>query len=282
VSVLAVRGAHLYYEVTGSGPVLLLIHGGYYDAESFADVSDQLADSFTVVRYDRRGASRSHLDGPPRHVSVQTQTEDARQLLSAIDAGSAYVFGTSWGALTALTLTTQYPDMVRAVVAHEPQAVLLLPESDPRRAQVLELENIYRQRGLQAAAQALMAAEGLGPGNQANEFESRQAQARWDANFERWRDNAEHFFGYLVTPGANYLPDFDILGSPSMPATVVAVGQTSTGKLAHEAGLAVAARLGRPAVTFPAGHNGYLTHPVAFASKLRGTLDPRQEGKLPS
>jgi hypothetical protein len=41
---LRVPGAHLYHEVRGSGPLLLLICGGVYDAAGYAGLAEQLAD----------------------------------------------------------------------------------------------------------------------------------------------------------------------------------------------------------------------------------------------
>ena len=58
---LAVPGASLYYELSGSGPLLLVVQGG---AGGAAGLARQLADAFTVVSYDRRGLARSPLDGP--------------------------------------------------------------------------------------------------------------------------------------------------------------------------------------------------------------------------
>jgi len=63
--ILKVPGARLYYEVQGSGPVLLMIPGGPTDAGVFAGLAGFLADRYTVVPYDPRGNSRSVLDGPP-------------------------------------------------------------------------------------------------------------------------------------------------------------------------------------------------------------------------
>ncbi|MFT0564693.1 alpha/beta fold hydrolase, partial [Bacillus cereus] len=58
---LQVLGASIYYEVRGSGPILLLIHGGGGDADKFHNIADHLAKWYTVVTYDRRGHSRSNL-----------------------------------------------------------------------------------------------------------------------------------------------------------------------------------------------------------------------------
>jgi pimeloyl-ACP methyl ester carboxylesterase len=52
--ILEVPGANLYYELRGSGPVLLLVCGGVYDAAGYAGLAEQLADRYTVVTYDRR------------------------------------------------------------------------------------------------------------------------------------------------------------------------------------------------------------------------------------
>jgi len=46
---LTVPGASLYSEVTGSGPVLLMIAGAPADAGTFAAIAAQLADRYTVT-----------------------------------------------------------------------------------------------------------------------------------------------------------------------------------------------------------------------------------------
>src|SRR6266446_3765212 len=101
---LKVPGANLYYEVRGSGPVLLLVCGGIYDAAGYAGLAGELADRYTVVTYDRRGNSRSPLDGTPgasgTH-SVEVHADDAYRVLKAVgvtDEEPAYVFGNSSGA----------------------------------------------------------------------------------------------------------------------------------------------------------------------------------------
>ena len=64
MSVLEVPGARLYYETHGSGPLMLVAPGASGGAHIFKRVTDHLAAHSTVVTYDRRGFSRSQLDGP--------------------------------------------------------------------------------------------------------------------------------------------------------------------------------------------------------------------------
>ena len=71
VNKLAVPGATLHYEVSGSGPVLLLIAGGGSDAGIFGGIVGQLSADYTVVAYDPRGNSRSRYDGEPVDESVE-------------------------------------------------------------------------------------------------------------------------------------------------------------------------------------------------------------------
>ena len=64
VRTLTVPGASIYYEVRGSGPVLLCIPGGPADASEFHNVAGELASFYTIVAYDPRGLSHSPLTGP--------------------------------------------------------------------------------------------------------------------------------------------------------------------------------------------------------------------------
>src|SRR5215218_11098492 len=92
---LKVPGATLYYELRGSGPVLLCISGGPTDAGMFTDLAERLAVWYTVVSYDQRGHSRSTLDGEPEDIPVAVHADDAAALLTAVGKGPAYVTGTA-------------------------------------------------------------------------------------------------------------------------------------------------------------------------------------------
>jgi hypothetical protein len=77
---LKVPGASLYYEVTGSGPLLLMIPGAPADAGVFAALAAQLADRYTVVdSYRRDGA------GPAmrQFVATMSHTPDIAALREA-------------------------------------------------------------------------------------------------------------------------------------------------------------------------------------------------------
>src|SRR5262249_61117775 len=121
---LKVPGANLYYEVTGSGPVLLMIPGAPADAGTFAPIAAELAGRYTVVTYDWRGSSRSPVDEPPGDLPdgmpMQVQGGDAADLLAAVAEGPAYVLGCSGGGLGALGRGARRPGEGAEAVRPEP------------------------------------------------------------------------------------------------------------------------------------------------------------------
>jgi pimeloyl-ACP methyl ester carboxylesterase len=158
---LKVPGASLYYEVRGSGPLLLLIPGAPADAGGFAAVAGQLADRYTVVTYDWRGAARSPLDGPadqlPDGLPMQVQVDDADQLLAALGTEPAQVLGCSGGALIGLDLVARHPERVHTLVAHEPPAMNLLADSAGWRAAFQDVHATYRRDGVGPGMQQFIA-----------------------------------------------------------------------------------------------------------------------------
>src|ERR1700716_3841597 len=99
-SLLKVPGASLYYEVGGSGPVLLMMPGGPADAGAFNAIAAELTPAFTLVTYDPRGLSHSKLEEPLEDARiVQIFADDAHRLLTAVTSEPAFVFGSSGGAV---------------------------------------------------------------------------------------------------------------------------------------------------------------------------------------
>ena len=127
---LDVPGAQLFYEGSGSGPLLILIPGASGTGESFRPLIPHLISHYRVVIYDRRGFSRSVLSGPQDEARrLATDADDVRRLIEHVSDQPAIVFGSSSGAIVALEVLTRYPECVQTVVAHEPPAVTLLPDA---------------------------------------------------------------------------------------------------------------------------------------------------------
>ena len=268
MSILKVPDARLYYEVQGSGPVLLMIPGGPADAGVFAGLAACMADRYKVVPYDPRGNSRSVLDGPPEDQRMDVHGDDAARLLAAMGDQSAYVLGSSGGAQIGLNLAARYPGRVHTLVAHEPPCVELLPDAAEQRAFVNTVYDTYRTHGVRPAMQKFAAGAGLRDGPQPDQA-APSPQMR--EAFGRVMRNLDFFLAHGLKPISLYVPDIATLRAG--PARiVVGVGETSTGQLAHRTAVALAERLGTTPVTFPGDHGGYGAQPAAFAEKLHLAL----------
>jgi pimeloyl-ACP methyl ester carboxylesterase len=263
---LQVPGASLYYEVRGSGPVLLMIPGGPMDADGFREIAQRLADSYTVVTYDCRGNSRSPMQSSWDELTVGLFADDAHRLLDVFGPDQAYVLGSSGGATYGLDLVARYPDRVHTLVAHEPPVSELLPDAARYHALNEQIGATYRSEGTFAAMQMFMKGVGFGddgppePGEQTPE--SAAAAARVGGNLGL-------FAGRLIPIIGNYQPDLAAL-QRSSTRILVGVGDESTPEqMVYQTAHALAERLGSQPAPFPGAHNGFRSHPDGFATRLR-------------
>jgi pimeloyl-ACP methyl ester carboxylesterase len=273
---LKAPGAVLAYDVrdndSGGHPVLLLI-GSPMGASGFAALADQFADR-TVVTYDPRGTERSRrTDGEPPGSLPGEHAEDLRRIIEAVDAGPADVFGSSGGAVNALALAAMHPDLIRTLVAHEPPAARELPDAEIVLAVCASIRDTYESSGFGPAMAAFIALVSHAgpippgfPGQPAPDPGAFGLPAQDDGS----RDDP--LLGPHMTACPGYQHDFGALHAG--PARIVlGIGTTSGQMLAGRAAMAVAERLGTTPVTFPGGHDGFVTDPVAFAAVLRAVLD---------
>jgi len=269
IETLKVPGAHLYYEVRGSGPVLLMMPGGPADASSFRSIAGQLAPHYTVVTYDPRGLSRSKLEGPlDEERIVEVYADDVHRLLAAVTDEKADLYASSGGAVIALELAARHSEQLNTVVSHEPPSPTLLPDSARVRGVMEEIAATYRTAGLGPAVQIFSDLTRSGP----PPVQEGQPTPEMFEDMARMRGNMDLFFGPYVLAIARYEPDFAALKAASC-RIVAAVGDESRGELAHDGGLGLAERLGTQAIVFPGDHSGFESHAAEFATKLREVLE---------
>lgn len=276
---VTVPGARLHCEVSGSGPLLLLIAGAAGDAGALAGLATRLSSKYQTVSYDMRGLSRSVLDGPAGTVGIEMLADDAHRVLAAFSSEPAYVFGSSGGGLVGLEMAARHPEQVRTLIAHEPAAMALLPYREQWQDFVEELEDLARRYGAGAAMgrflDGIEAVPGPGtsrigrltprPGGQLPE-ESRLSP-RTRALMRRSQANMEHFFQYQLRGAAGYLPDTEALSRGGC-RIVIGVGTASRGQAPHQAAIEVADRLGLDVVEFPGDHQGFAAQAGEFAATV--------------
>ncbi|QBD78139.1 alpha/beta hydrolase [Ktedonosporobacter rubrisoli] len=138
-TVISKDGTRIGYRQMGSGPGLILLHGGINASQHLMKLGTALADSFTVYIPDRRGRGMSGPFGS--NYCIEREDEDLDALLQK--TGAHYVFGTADGALFALHAAITLP-AIHKIVAYEP--VLFVGQS-----KLAEFEEIIQRYERQMA-----------------------------------------------------------------------------------------------------------------------------------
>ncbi|MFJ9152158.1 alpha/beta hydrolase [Streptomyces sp. NPDC102270] len=252
-----------HYDITGHGPVLLFIPGGAGHPMGLAPVTDALSAHFTVVTYDPLGLAHGRLGEPVEDQRVQDWSDGARRVLDATlpEGESAYVFGTSSGAVAALDLLARHAERLRHVVAHEPPCVGVLPDGARQQAAFREVCEVYRTKGL-AAGGARMTA--VLEEREAGELPEGQPLSRE----EELASPMALLLAHVIGPFTLYVPE----AGPSQARLTVAAGTDSRGHLLYRTAEFLAKAQQADFVEFPGGHLGILQHSVAYADLLTRTF----------
>ena len=104
----------LYYEETGSGQPLILLHGNGEDHRIFDAAVPLLADRFRVIAVDSRGHGQSF---PVSEYHYTDMAEDIRLLSDSLGLEKPLICGFSDGGILALLLAAQYPDLLGGIIA---------------------------------------------------------------------------------------------------------------------------------------------------------------------
>lgn len=256
---LDVNGVRLLVEQSGGGEPLVLVHGSWDDRRAWAPIEEDLARSFRVVSYDRRGHTGSEDSAEPG--TRRDDEDDLASLIEVLDAAPAHVVGNSFGASISLGLAARRPELFRTLCAHEPPLLALVAD-DPMVAQVGAalapiLELIERGES-EAAARAFVENIALGPGAWEMMPESERAAAAANANT---------FAGEARDPAWTDI-DLDALGSVGFPVLLTQGDQSPPFFSKVVARLADAID-GAEVRTLPgAGHVPHQTHPAEYVSAI--------------
>ena len=250
-----VNGTTLHHESAGRGPAGLFVHGMCGDADVWADQAQRLADRYTVVRYDRRGHTRSARGYAP--ISSTLHADDAAALIEALDLAPCLIIGSSGGAAIAVEVALRHRHLLRGAVLSEPPLFSLDPDGDhfARHEIAPRVEAAARTGGPVAAVDAFFPL--VCPGLWSRIDEERK---------DRYRANGDIGLADLRGPSLQVAPA-DLAGL-DVPALVVA------GEISHPSLRAIARRLAGalPDARFVelagSGHVTYAERPDDFAAAL--------------
>jgi 3-oxoadipate enol-lactonase len=107
-------GAHLEYEIDGTGPTVTLVHPGLWDMRTWDREFPRFVDAgLRVLRYDIRGYGRSSRPEPGASYS---HVRDLLELLDANEVTQTALVGCSMGGGIEIDFALEHPERVWAMV----------------------------------------------------------------------------------------------------------------------------------------------------------------------
>ncbi len=243
-----VNGQKLYYEDTGGdGPAIIFSHGLLMDSSMFAPQVQALRGTWRCISWDERGHGRTADPAQCAPFSYYDSADDLAALLAHLGVRQAVLAGMSQGGYLSLRCALTHPEIVRALVLIDTQA---LPEDPAKMVGHQALIEAWLQGGLSDEIAAAVAHVILGDGW--------PGTAAWQA---KWRQ---------FTP-ANLLQCFTTLGTRddisarlgaiTVPALVVHGAIDHAIDLERAQAMADGLKHAKVVVVPGAGHAANLTHP---------------------
>ncbi|MBL9074155.1 alpha/beta hydrolase [Tabrizicola sp.] len=110
-----VNGMQMYYEVSGEGDPLVVLHGAYMNIPSMGAIIPKLAETHKVYALEFQGHGRTtDLDRP---ITYPGLADDVAVFMEAVNLPKADVFGYSMGATAGLQLAIRHPEKVDQLIA---------------------------------------------------------------------------------------------------------------------------------------------------------------------
>jgi pimeloyl-ACP methyl ester carboxylesterase len=112
---VAVNGMQMYYEVSGAGDPLIVLHGAYMNIPAMGAIIPKLAKTHKVYALEFQGHGRTtDIDRP---ITYPNLADDVASFMDEVGIKKADVFGYSMGAATGLQLAVRHPERVNKLIA---------------------------------------------------------------------------------------------------------------------------------------------------------------------
>jgi pimeloyl-ACP methyl ester carboxylesterase len=109
-----INGMQMYYEVSGKGPPLVVLHGAYMNIGDMGAIIPKLARTHRVYALEFQGHGRTtDIDRP---ITYPNLADDVAAFMSAVGLKKADIFGYSMGAIAGLQVAIRHPAKVDKLV----------------------------------------------------------------------------------------------------------------------------------------------------------------------
>lgn len=148
----SVNGMEMYYEVTGAGEPIVVLHGAYMNIPAMGEIIPRLAETHTVYALELQGHGRTN--DIERPITYPNLADDVADFMDSVGLDRADVLGYSMGAAAGLQLAIRHPEKVDQLVAIsvaysleglQPEFHAMLPSMTPDMFVGTPMEEAWKQ-----------------------------------------------------------------------------------------------------------------------------------------
>jgi pimeloyl-ACP methyl ester carboxylesterase len=149
---VSVNGMQMYYEVSGAGEPLVVLHGAYMNIPTMGAIVPMLAKTHKVYALELQGHGRT--TDIARPITYQNLADDVAKFMDAVGLAKADVFGYSMGSIAGLQLAIRQPAKVNKLVlasgaydveGWQPEFKAMIPTMTPDMLNATPLPAEYRK-----------------------------------------------------------------------------------------------------------------------------------------
>ena len=254
-----VNGQKLYYEDTGGeGPVIVFSHGLLMDSSMFAPQVKALQGTWRCITWDERGHGQTADPAQCAPFTYYDSANDLAALLAHLGVEKAVLAGMSQGGYLSLRCALTHPDIVRALVLIDTQA---LPEDPAKMVGHEALIKAWLEGALSDEIAGIVAHIILG--------DNWSGTPAWQA---KWRELTPPNLMQCFTTLGSRDDISDRMGTISVPALVVHGDIDHAIDLGRAQAMADGLKNAQVVVIPGAGHAANLTHPEPVNAALKAFL----------
>jgi pimeloyl-ACP methyl ester carboxylesterase len=148
-----VNGLRMYYETSGTGRPLVVLHGAYMTVDAMGGLVADFAEYRRVIAVELQGHGRT-ADVADRPITYEGMADDVAALIRHLGIDEADAFGYSMGGGVALQLAIRHPGSVRRLVVAsasytsdgmQPELHEMVPSITPEMFAGSPMEAAYRE-----------------------------------------------------------------------------------------------------------------------------------------
>ncbi len=126
---LLANGVEHYYEVSGNGTPLVLVHGGFVDCRMWDAQVKFFSNHYRVIRYDLRGHGQTGGTTKMKY-SIDLYADDLKALLEGLELDGVFLCGLSLGGMVAQSFAVRYQHHLVALILADTAVSVQLTLSD--------------------------------------------------------------------------------------------------------------------------------------------------------